>query len=106
FSSRRRHTRSYGDWSSDVCSSDLLAPVAGERRRADDRVVLLQDGEPALVAEALVEPGRPLDVAEQQRDRRLGRGVRPRATLALEIGRASCRERVEVAGGAGLRAKR
>src|SRR5207248_1000750 len=25
FSSRRRHTRSYGDWSSDVCSSDLLA---------------------------------------------------------------------------------
>src|SRR5207248_7117696 len=31
FSSRRRHTRSYGDWSSDVCSSDLLEsgpPVA------------------------------------------------------------------------------
>src|SRR6266516_5564398 len=25
FSSRRRHTRSYGDWSSDVCSSDLRA---------------------------------------------------------------------------------
>src|SRR5207248_4149610 len=24
FSSRRRHTRSYGDWSSDVCSSDLI----------------------------------------------------------------------------------
>src|SRR5437867_12624275 len=24
FSSRRRHTRSYGDWSSDVCSSDLF----------------------------------------------------------------------------------
>src|SRR5207248_6534456 len=29
FSSRRRHTRSYGDWSSDVCSSDLISP---ERR--------------------------------------------------------------------------
>src|SRR6266705_5868086 len=27
FSSRRRHTISYGDWSSDVCSSDLL-PLA------------------------------------------------------------------------------
>src|SRR6266705_6502530 len=26
FSSRRRHTRSYGDWSSDVCSSDLGEP--------------------------------------------------------------------------------
>src|SRR5207248_8199675 len=28
FSSRRRHTRSYGDWSSDVCSSDLTFTVA------------------------------------------------------------------------------
>src|SRR5207248_8971355 len=27
FSSRRRHTRSYGDWSSDVCSSDLEPDV-------------------------------------------------------------------------------
>src|SRR5207248_2281918 len=27
---RRRHTRSYGDWSSDVCSSDLaLRPYSG-----------------------------------------------------------------------------
>src|SRR5207247_7844585 len=29
FSSRRRHTRSTRDWSSDVCSSDL-PPIAGE----------------------------------------------------------------------------
>src|SRR5207248_8187150 len=28
FSGRRRHTRSYGDWSSDVCSSDLSAAMA------------------------------------------------------------------------------
>src|SRR6267378_5930048 len=28
FSSRRRHTRSLRDWSSDVCSSDLLADLA------------------------------------------------------------------------------
>src|SRR3989454_5983667 len=27
FSSRRRHTRLQGDWSSDVCSSDLFVPV-------------------------------------------------------------------------------
>src|SRR5256885_5259790 len=26
FSSRRRHTRLQGDWSSDVCSSDLYSP--------------------------------------------------------------------------------
>src|SRR5690349_22825286 len=29
FSSRRRHTRSLRDWSSDVCSSDLLAIASG-----------------------------------------------------------------------------
>src|SRR3712207_7005623 len=28
FSSRRRHTRYWRDWSSDVCSSDLSAPTA------------------------------------------------------------------------------
>src|SRR5437868_3039486 len=28
FSSRRRHTRSKRDWSSDVCSSDLSVPIA------------------------------------------------------------------------------
>src|SRR5436189_2204235 len=27
FSSRRRHTRYIGDWSSDVCSSDLAEPL-------------------------------------------------------------------------------
>src|SRR5699024_9921652 len=32
FSSRRRHTRSKRDWSSDVCSSDLGQPV-GDRGR-------------------------------------------------------------------------
>src|SRR5256885_7874343 len=29
FSSRRRHTRLQGDWSSDVCSSDLFYSTAG-----------------------------------------------------------------------------
>src|SRR5690348_13147784 len=45
FSSRRRHTRWTGDWSSDVCSSDLTAALslaAGER-------------EPALEGEPTVE---------------------------------------------------
>src|SRR5438876_11613651 len=30
FSSRRRHTRWTGDWSSDVCSSDLLTAIREE----------------------------------------------------------------------------
>src|SRR5207248_8200363 len=32
FSSRRRHTSSYGDWSSDVCSSDLARALAESPR--------------------------------------------------------------------------
>src|SRR5205807_3200575 len=31
FSSRRRHTRLQGDWSSDVCSSDLTTSLASRR---------------------------------------------------------------------------
>src|SRR2546421_9200639 len=38
FSSRRRHTRSDRDWSSDVCSSDLHAPLEA----APDRPLLQQ----------------------------------------------------------------
>ena len=30
FSSRRRHTRYIGDWSSDVCSSDLTIATAAQ----------------------------------------------------------------------------
>src|SRR5256885_16272273 len=30
FSSRRRHTRLQGDWSSDVCSSDLGNPISAK----------------------------------------------------------------------------
>src|SRR5699024_12222819 len=41
FSSRRRHTRSKRDWSSDVCSSDLRALSLFER--------LIADGQAALV---------------------------------------------------------
>src|SRR5206468_8269532 len=37
FSSRRRHTRSDRDWSSDVCSSDLRAEIATSARRLGER---------------------------------------------------------------------
>src|SRR5437763_15751923 len=32
FSSRRRHTRYIGDWSSDVCSSDLITAIGLQHR--------------------------------------------------------------------------
>src|SRR5256885_2410651 len=34
FSSRRRHTRLQGDWSSDVCSSDLVFDYDMDKREA------------------------------------------------------------------------
>src|SRR5690348_18105419 len=40
FSSRRRHTRWTGDWSSDVCSSDLQPPVSGDRLVGGAEVLL------------------------------------------------------------------
>src|SRR5256885_11986129 len=52
FSSRRRHTRLQGDWSSDVCSSDLwgaayqqLADILiGAERQAYDRTAAAEGG--------------------------------------------------------------
>src|SRR5205807_3812489 len=38
FSSRRRHTRLQGDWSSDVCSSDLEAVPAGKCEHRPDPI--------------------------------------------------------------------
>src|SRR5699024_952728 len=38
FSSRRRHTRSKRDWSSDVCSSDLIIPITSDVYLEDDLV--------------------------------------------------------------------
>src|SRR6266403_2767499 len=40
FSSRRRHTRSLRDWSSDVCSSDLVGNVLARGDRTPDPAVL------------------------------------------------------------------
>src|SRR5207248_5777147 len=44
FSSRRRHTRSYGDWSSDVCSSDLLLPEYVEEITEDEVIFRNYEG--------------------------------------------------------------
>src|SRR5699024_11939521 len=90
FSSRRRHTRSKRDWSSDVCSSDLRG-----RRSHLDRLLGLQriDGD-------LVPRTGFLVVAGGQSGRTLV-GVGGELGGHREIGRASCRERVERAGGGG-----
>src|SRR5256885_8905705 len=55
FSSRRRHTRLQGDWSSDVCSSDLRLAF---RRRLDET----EQPEPSRVGECLQHPGQTFGV--------------------------------------------
>src|SRR5256885_2923146 len=52
FSSRRRHTRLQGDWSSDVCSSDLVYELRGLLLQTNRHAV--EDDEPcAAVADGL-----------------------------------------------------
>src|SRR5437763_384489 len=70
FSSRRRHTRYIGDWSSDVCSSDLFRALTRRAAQAVRPQELGYDFETAFLLAAL--------------------------TRGLQIGRASCRERVEI----------
>src|SRR5690606_39296991 len=90
FSSRRRHTSFSRDWSSDVCSSDLYGPqqlpayAAGQdpaglyvRYAARDVVYLLGSAD--------------TNPEDHGLDKRCG----AEAQGATQIGRASCRERVE-----------
>src|SRR3712207_8709867 len=51
FSSRRRHTRYWRDWSSDVCSSDLRRrPVAPMKRSATTTATPPTDGGPQTLS--------------------------------------------------------
>src|SRR2546421_5484408 len=87
FSSRRRHTRSDRDWSSDVCSSDLLHTMSyeetGKIEFSHNPFSMPQGGLEAL------ESKDPRTIKAYQYDI-VCNGVE----LSSEIGRASCRERV------------
>src|SRR5437762_11634923 len=80
FSSRRRHTRYIGDWSSDVCSSDLMIGVLGWMGLSWASCQKVPDG---------FGPGSSIvcdhGLAGTTRPNPVGRGAK--------IGRASCRER-------------
>src|SRR5690625_2704356 len=55
FSSRRRHTRWPRDWSSDVCSSDLVGATAGDEAAAK---ILRRSGKPVFLAANKVDGER------------------------------------------------
>src|SRR5690606_39774910 len=94
FSSRRRHTRFSRDWSSDVCSSDLGLRVLcldNDREILDGMRLLLARWQAVAILAATVD-----EALERMAD------SAPQAMLVdyhLQIGRASCRERVSSPGG-------
>src|SRR5436190_23969720 len=88
FSSRRRHTRSLCDWSSDVCSSDLPALWGRDTLTADEPGVAPRPGPHSCFA------------------RHHAVAATPAGELLQKIGRASCRERGEISVVAGALKKK
>src|SRR5204863_5791199 len=72
FSSRRRHTRSLRDWSSDVCSSDLF-PVEEDDAQVRDRTAS-QDVQDLRREDLLDAP--PCLGARRSEERRVGKECR------------------------------
>src|SRR5207248_5849302 len=103
-SSRRRHTRSYGDWSSDVCSSDLLVQALHDMvdRQYDPSgpAVRFNAIEDAPIRLQWPSTDHVFRIAQEGLTNALKHAG---AQSINEIGRASCRERMERTGGAGAR---
>src|SRR5690348_17568496 len=88
FSSRRRHTRWTGDWSSDVCSSDLLdkksdqPPGVVSRRRHQRLCSFLQhsplSGDARLGRSPILAFLRPWRCYDRSEERRVGKECRSR----------------------------
>src|SRR5256885_11766473 len=87
FSSRRRHTRLQGDWSSDVCSSDLMDGAAPLFQLAlqrlayrDQRVGAGNELSFHFTQGRLIEPGPDGEIvhAVRSEERRVGKECRSR----------------------------
>src|SRR5438034_5594258 len=76
FSSRRRHTRSLCDWSSDVCSSDL---DRFPREHANFRLLPPREGGLAALKRIVAEAGS----TNRSEERRVGKECRPLSRLAM-----------------------
>src|SRR5207253_5099371 len=101
--SRRRYTRWPRDWSSDVCSSDLAIHASPQsryrrllRRKRRDQPKNWQQFLERDARELNVGLGRVISLAD-----RMIENEETTDQLRRQIGRASCRERVEEGGVAG-----
>src|SRR5690606_41021973 len=96
FSSRRRHTRFSRDWSSDVCSSDLLATELEAAEAASPPDATKVAGLKALIQQTDAEYTRVQKAVSESPAFRTAIA----ATIGNQIGRASCRGRVQTWEGA------
>src|SRR3712207_8715459 len=82
FSSRRRHTRYWRDWSSDVCSSDLDASVICFDGRATALFDTLDQRYFTILREMIVLEGQtdsnPIEFGFRSEERRVGKECRSR----------------------------
>src|SRR5205807_5434237 len=103
---RRRHTRLQGDWSSDVCSSDLaVAEIHNPQQdlKAGEWAYLSHEDTDALVEQRSLSATRkyPAVISFTEGDP-LEEEIRAEVPRP-QIGRASCRERVKITGGGNAR---
>src|SRR5690349_22776005 len=80
FSSRRRHTRSLRDWSSDVCSSDLGIGIVVPAGDGAPTIASIEDFKDALLAARVVVYANPAGggAAGRSGERRVGKERRCR----------------------------
>src|SRR5207248_5296519 len=90
FSSRIRHARSYGDWSSDVCSSYLVYGIV--KQSGGSISVYSEVGRGTTFRVYLPRVAAPESILQRGHDR-MPTGPKGVETVLVEIGRASCRER-------------
>src|SRR5436189_5999727 len=80
FSSRRRHTRYSGDWSSDVCSSDLTRPSSTARISSRIAMIAIREEIRAVEEGRVSREDNVLKRAPRSEERRVGKECGARGT--------------------------